>query len=134
LAEKTPWNCIIYKVVPAVNQYKPFKVQRRSTCYMHSLKDFQRKCRQNQWDLSFGVLLKNKFLDWTQLREFRGKNISLLSDKKVRKICRYMVSIKGTGTKVYEWIKVLCFERSWLGERSADIHNLFKKLISILLN
>ncbi len=33
--------------------------------------------------------------------------------------------VKGTGTRDYNYVKVIWFDRPWLGESPADIHNFF---------
>ncbi len=42
--------------------------------------------------------------------------------------------IKGTGTRDYNWLKVVCYDGSWLGESSADIQNFFNCPFNFILD
>ncbi len=40
-------------------------------------------------------------------------------------------SLKGTGTRDYNWLKVVWYDGSWLGESPADIQNFLT--VSLIL-
>jgi hypothetical protein len=42
--------------------------------------------------------------------------------------------LKGTGIRGYKWLKVVFFDRTWLGESLADNHNVFNGACNFILN
>jgi hypothetical protein len=43
-------------------------------------------------------------------------------------------SLEGTGTRDYNWLKVVWYDESWLGESQADIQTFFYCLFNFILN
>ncbi len=43
-------------------------------------------------------------------------------------------SLKGTGTRDYNWLQVVWHDGSWLGESPADIQKIFNRHINFILN
>ncbi len=44
------------------------------------------------------------------------------------------LSLKGTGARDYNWLKVVWHDGSWLGESTADIQKIFNCPFNFILN